>query len=116
MQKYFLLISMFYISLSYAHVVEYEFDIDYKTVRYAGKKQKAMAINDQVPAPTITAKVGDTLRVTFHNNMNVDTSIHWHGILLPNDQDGVPYLTTPPIKAYSSFTYEYPVIHLFLNK
>ena len=43
--------------------------------------------------------------------MAVESSIHWHGVLLPNDQDGVPYLTTPPIKPGTSFTYEFPVIH-----
>ena len=92
-------------------LVEYDLTINYKTVNYTGKNRKAMVINNQIPAPTIEATVGDTLRVTFHNNMDVETSVHWHGILLPNDQDGVPYLTTPPIKAHSSLTYEYPITH-----
>lgn len=94
-----------------AKLVEYELFIDHLMVNYTGKQKRAMAISGQIPAPTIQATVGDMLRVTFHNNMSVDTSIHWHGILLPNDQDGVPYLTTPPIKAHSSFTYEFPIIH-----
>lgn len=94
-----------------AKLVEYDLTIDYLDVDYTGNKIRAMAINGQIPAPRIEAQIGDTLRVTFHNKMDVDTSIHWHGILLPNEQDGVPYLTTPPIKAHSSLTYEYPIIH-----
>ena len=57
-----------------------------------------MTVGGMIPAPTIEATEGDILKVTFHNKMDVDTSIHWHGILLPNDQDGVPYVTTLPIR------------------
>jgi FtsP/CotA-like multicopper oxidase with cupredoxin domain len=96
---------------AWAKVVEYSFNVDYKTVNFTGNNIQAMAVGGSIPAPTIEATVGDTLRVTFHNKMAVETSVHWHGILLPNDQDGVPYLTTPPIKAGTSFTFEYPVIH-----
>lgn len=92
-----------------AKTVEYSFGINYKTVNYSGKLATAMTIDNQVPGPTIEAHVGDTLRVTFHNKMNVETSIHWHGILLPNDQDGVPYITTPPIKKQSSLTYQFNI-------
>ena len=106
-----LILSIFIPTTIVSKLVEYDLTIDYKTVNYTGKNKRAMAINNQIPAPTIKATVGDTLRVTFHNNMNIETSIHWHGILLPNDQDGVPYLTTPPIKAHSSLTYEYPITH-----
>lgn len=106
-----LILSMIIPTTIVSKLVEYDLTIDYKTVNYTGKHKRAMAINNQIPAPTIEATVGDTLRVTFHNNMDVETSIHWHGILLPNDQDGVPYLTTPPIKAHSSLTYEYPITH-----
>jgi FtsP/CotA-like multicopper oxidase with cupredoxin domain len=95
----------------YADIVSYNFDVNYKEINMTGEPAMAMSINDQIPAPTIEAKVGDTLKVTFNNHMDVETSVHWHGILLPNDQDGVPYLTTPPIKAGSSFTYEFPVTH-----
>lgn len=93
-----------------AELVEYEIEIDYQTVNFTGKEVQAMTIGGTIPGTVIEAHEGDTLRVTFHNRMDVETSIHWHGILLPNDQDGVPYLTTMPIHAHSSFTYEYPVI------
>jgi FtsP/CotA-like multicopper oxidase with cupredoxin domain len=95
----------------YAELVSYVFDVDYKEVNITGKSVMAMSINNQIPAPNIEATVGDTLRVTINNHLDVETSVHWHGILLPNDQDGVPYLTTPPVKPKSSFTFEFPVIH-----
>ena len=98
-------------AMAEAKLVEYEFDINYKTVNFSGEDVQAMSVGGSIPAPTIEATVGDTLRVTFHNKMDVESSIHWHGVLLPNDQDGVPYLTTSPIRAGKSFTYEYPIIH-----
>ena len=91
-------------------LVEYAFDIDYATVNYTGRDVTAMAVGGTIPAPLIEASVGDTLRVTFTNRMDVPSSIHWHGILLPNDQDGVPYLNSPPIEAGGSLTYEFPVV------
>lgn len=110
--KFLLCLLIFFISpLVHAKVVRYELTIHNKTVNYTGKKAEAIAINNQIPAPLISATVGDILEVAVENKMNEDSSIHWHGILLPNDQDGVPYLTTPPIKANSSLTYRFKVKH-----
>ena len=94
-----------------ARLVEYVFDIDKITVDFTGEPAQALAVGGQIPAPTIEATVGDTLRVTFHNKLDEESSVHWHGVLLPNDQDGVPWLTTQPIGAGASFTYEYQVTH-----
>ena len=94
-----------------AEVVSYEFDIDYREINVTGEQAIALVIDGSIPGPTIQADLNDTLRVTFNNRMDVETSIHWHGVLLPNDQDGVPYLTTPPIEAGGSLTFEYPVTH-----
>jgi len=93
-----------------AKTVEYDIDINYETVNFTGKDVEAMTLDGQIPGPTITATEGDVLQVTFNNKMDVHTSIHWHGILLPNDQDGVPYVTTMPIRANASFTYSFPII------
>ena len=98
-------------NISEAEVVNYEFDIDYRAINVTGKTITALVIDGNIPGPTIQANLDDTLRITFNNRMEVETSIHWHGVLLPNDQDGVPYLTTPPIAAGSSLTFEYPVTH-----
>jgi len=92
-----------------AKIVEYHFDIDKITVNITRKSVEGLAIGGQIPAPTISATVGDTLVVTFTNKMNEETSVHWHGILLPNDQDGVPYLTTKPIKGKKTFTYRFKI-------
>ena len=94
-----------------AATVSYEFDIDYREINVTGNAVTALVIDGSIPGPTIEANLNDTLKITFNNRMDVDTSIHWHGVLLPNDQDGVPYLTTPPIAAGGSLTFEYPVTH-----
>ena len=94
-----------------AKTVQYKLKIHEKTVNFTGKDITALGINDQIPAPTIEATVGDTLEVTVENTLDEDSSIHWHGLLLPNDQDGVPYLTTQPIKAHSVFKYKFKVRH-----
>jgi len=94
-----------------AALVEYAFDIDPISVQFSGKPAQALAVGGRIPAPTIEAAVGDTLRVTFHNRLDEESSVHWHGILLPNDQDGVPWLTTQPIAPGTSFTYQYKVTH-----
>ncbi len=107
---FILILSFCMFSISYGKLVEYNLDIDYKIVNFANKNIKTLAINNQIPAPLIKAREGDILRVTFNNKLDEETSIHWHGILLPNDQDGVPYLTTMPIRAHTSFTYEFPII------
>lgn len=94
-----------------AEVREYNLEIDHKTVNYSGKEKSAMSINDSIPGPTLYFKEGDTARINVENNMDMNTSIHWHGLLLPNREDGVPYLTTPPIKPGTTYTYEFPIKH-----
>lgn len=106
----FLLVLLCVSRTLHAKTVEHDIDIDYKTVNFTGKDVQAMAVGGTIPSPTIEATVGDLLKVTFHNRMDVDTSIHWHGIILPNDQDGVPYVTTMPIRAGGSLYYEYPIV------
>jgi FtsP/CotA-like multicopper oxidase with cupredoxin domain len=97
--------------ISYAEVREYNLTISYKYVNITGRDVKAMTINDSIPGPTLRFKDGDTARIHVRNEMDVETSIHWHGILLPNLQDGVPYVTTPPIMPGTTFTYEFPIKH-----
>jgi len=97
-------------TFSFSKLVEYEVDIAYTEVNFTGNPVKAMTLNGGIPGPTLEFTEGDILRVTFNNYMDVETSIHWHGLLVPNDQDGVPYLNTPPILPGTSFTYEIPLI------
>lgn len=94
----------------YSEVKEYNLEIDYKIVAYTGKAVEAMAINDSIPGPVLKFTEGDTAKINVKNSMFVETSIHWHGILLPNREDGVPYLTTPPIKPGETYTFNFDII------
>ncbi len=91
-------------------VVEYHLTIQDTIVNYTGKSKKAIAINGQIPGPTIYFQEGDTAIIHVHNQLKTETSTHWHGILLPNEQDGVSYLTTAPIKPNTSHTFKFPII------
>lgn len=74
-----------------------------------GKKMRAFAYNNQVPGPQIRCREGDRVRVVLKNEMAESTVIHFHGLEVPIDQDGVPFITQPPVKTGESFTYEFTV-------
>jgi CopA family copper-resistance protein len=98
-------------STSYAKVIEYQLSVNEQKVNISGKEVIGLSLNNSIPGPTLKATVGDTLRVEVTNNLDIDTSIHWHGVLVPNNMDGVPYVNGPPIKAGETFTYEFPIKH-----
>ncbi len=79
-------------------------------VKYTGRTANAVAINGSIPGPTLEFTEGDTAEIHVHNLMHMETSIHWHGLLLHNYQDGVPYLTTAAIKGHSTLVYAFPII------
>jgi len=72
-----------------------------------GKPVQAMMYNGRVPGPEIRVIEGDKVRVVCTNQMAQSTSIHFHGALVPNTMDGVPFITQEPIKTGESFTYEF---------
>lgn len=72
-----------------------------------GKNVRAFTYNGTVPGPEIRVTEGDNVRIVTHNEMDQSTSIHWHGVIVPNDMDGVPFLTQPLIKPGETFTYEF---------
>jgi FtsP/CotA-like multicopper oxidase with cupredoxin domain len=72
-----------------------------------GKPLRVWAYNGQVPGPTLRVKLGETVRVKFTNKLPQDTTIHWHGVRLPNAMDGVPYVTQPPVPPGGTFVYEF---------
>jgi FtsP/CotA-like multicopper oxidase with cupredoxin domain len=74
-----------------------------------GKRVKAWAYNGQVPGPQIRVREGDRVRVIVKNELPESTAVHFHGVEVPNDQDGVPFITQPPIKPGESYTYEFTV-------
>ncbi len=90
--------------------VEYDLYVTDTMVNFTGKQRHAIAINGQIPAPILEFTEGDTAIIRVHNLMKMETSIHWHGLLLPNKEDGVPYLTTSPVEAGKTYTFTFPLI------
>ncbi len=80
---------------------------EYETEIFDGYKTKVWAYNGTVPGPEIRIKLGDTVRINFKNNLPQSTTIHFHGVRVPNAMDGVPGVTQPPIKPGESFVYEF---------
>jgi CopA family copper-resistance protein len=79
-------------------------------VRVDGKVSRAIGINGTVPGPLIRLKEGQPARLRVTNTLDEDSSIHWHGLLVPFPMDGVPGISFPGIKPHSAFDYEFPVV------
>lgn len=91
-------------------VVRYDLYVADTTVNFTGKERRAVAVNGQIPMPTLTFTQGDTAEIVVHNRLKEGTSLHWHGVFLPNPEDGVPWLTQKPIAPGETFIYRFPVI------
>lgn len=91
-------------------VQRYELTISDTLVNFSGKDRRAIAVNGQIPMPTLTFTEGDTAEIVVHNKLKESTSLHWHGVFLPNQEDGVPYLTQKPIEPMTTHTYRFAVI------
>ncbi|MGH2397181.1 MAG: multicopper oxidase domain-containing protein [bacterium] len=86
------------------------FELTAKAVQWEvkpGSRIEAFAYNGVVPGPIIRVRQGDRLRVILKNELPESTAIHWHGVMVPNKMDGVPYVTQPPIKSGQTFVYEF---------
>lgn len=92
------------------NIVRYDLYVRDTIVNYSGKEKRAIAVNGQIPMPTLTFTEGDIAEVYVHNELNEDTSLHWHGLFLPNKEDGVPNLTQMPIKPGTTHKYTFPII------
>lgn len=79
------------------------------TLDVNGKPARSVSVNGTVPAPLLRLKQGQKLRLTVENALDEDTSIHWHGLLVPFQMDGVPGVSFPGIKPRSSFTYAFTI-------
>lgn len=90
--------------------VRYDLYVKDTLVNFTGKTKRAIAVNGQIPMPTLTFTEGDTAEIYVHNEMDEETSLHWHGLFLPNKEDGVPNLTQMPIKPHSTHVYKFPII------
>ncbi|SEJ35729.1 copper-resistance protein, CopA family [Sphingomonas sp. OV641] len=83
--------------------------IAHQTMVIDGRRSHAIGINGSVPAPLIRLREGQNVRLHVENALDEDSSIHWHGLILPFHMDGVPGVSFPGIKPRSTFTYEFPV-------
>ena len=89
---------------------EFDLYVSKKPVIVDGKSSMATLINDSLPAPTLKMQEGDTVTIRVHNQMNESTSIHWHGLLVPFEMDGVPGISFDGIPANSTFTYTFKLV------
>lgn len=111
-----LLTSVFFIVLetkanqTTADTAVYTLTLKQEMISKSGKPIPSMTVNEGIPGPTLTFQEGGYAVIYVKNEMDVETSVHWHGILLPNFFDGVPYLNTPPIKPGETQKYEFPLI------
>lgn len=93
-----------------ARTVRYDLFIRDTIVNFTGKNKRAISVNGQIPMPTLIFTEGDTAEIYVHNELDEETSMHWHGIFLPNKYDGVPNLTQMPIKAHTTHLYKFPIV------
>lgn len=97
-------------SIKEGKVVRYDLYVKDTIVNYGGKPKRAIAVNGQIPMPTLTFTEGDTAEIVIHNLLDEETALHWHGVWLPNKEDGVPWLTQKPIQPGSTYTYSFPIM------
>lgn len=90
--------------------VEYDLFVSDTIVNFSGKEKRAISVNGQIPMPTLEFTEGDTAVIRVHNELKESTSLHWHGLWLPNREDGVPLLTQMPIEPGTTYTYSFPII------
>lgn len=93
-----------------AKTVRYDLYVRDTIVNIGNKPTRAIAVNGQIPMPTLTFTEGDTAEIYVHNELKESTSLHWHGLFLPNKEDGVPYLTQMPIEPGTTHKYTFPII------
>lgn len=90
-------------------IKEYNLTIEENKMTLGSVSANAMTINGSIPGPVLEFEEGDLAIIKVTNKMDEETSVHWHGLILPNFYDGVPYLTTPPIEPGTTFQYRIPI-------
>lgn len=109
--KYILIFFLIAFQLKAQKVVRYDLHVRDTVVNFSGKEKRAIAVNGQIPMPTLTFTEGDIAEIYVHNELKKETtSMHWHGLFLPNKEDGVPYLTQMPIEPGTTHKYTFPII------
>ncbi|HEY5646775.1 MAG TPA: copper resistance system multicopper oxidase, partial [Pseudomonadales bacterium] len=88
----------------------FDLSIAHHPRRIDGRTGHAVLVNGELPAPLLRWREGDVVTLNVTNELNEDTSIHWHGILLPFQMDGVPGVSFPGIRPGETFTYQFPLV------
>ncbi|MBI1182134.1 MAG: copper resistance system multicopper oxidase [Alphaproteobacteria bacterium] len=88
---------------------DFDLVIDHAPLLVDGRGTRAVAVNGTVPGPLLRWREGDEITLRVTNRLHTDTSIHWHGILVPFQMDGVPGVSFPGIRPGETFTYRFPV-------
>lgn len=83
--------------------------VGYQAVNFSGKDRIATTVNGQLPGPLLRMREGDTVSIRVHNHLQQDTSIHWHGLLVPYQMDGVPGISFEGIKPAQVFSYQFMI-------
>ena len=86
-----------------------DLEIGHARVNFTGTERTAITVNGSLPAPLLQWREGDTVRIRVRNTLAEDASIHWHGLILPANMDGVPGLSFDGIPAGGSYLYEFPL-------
>ena len=102
-------IFLIFFSLS-AMAETYNLSVDIVTLDTGKFKRQAIGYNGATPGPTLRFKEGENVTINVTNNLDVTTSIHWHGLILPYNQDGVPNISYAGIKPGETFTYNFPIV------
>ncbi|WP_184187564.1 multicopper oxidase domain-containing protein [Chryseobacterium defluvii] len=89
--------------------IRYDLYVKDTIVNFTGKNRRAIAVNGKLQAPTLYFTEGDTAEIYLHNMLKENTGFHWHGVILPNEHDGVPYLTTKPVKPGETHLYKFKI-------
>ena len=76
----------------------------------SGIKTRVWAYNNALPGPLLRFKKGERARVVVDNTLPVPTAVHWHGVRVPNEMDGVPFVTQAPINPGERFSYDFPLV------
>ncbi|WP_430613275.1 multicopper oxidase family protein [Flavobacterium sp. JP2137] len=110
-QRLLLVLTVFLFSFvaSAQKTVTYDLYVKDTLVNFGGKLKRAIAVNGQIPMPTLRFVEGDSAVIRVHNQLQEMTSLHWHGMLVPNEQDGVPYLTSTPVAVGKTKTYNFKI-------
>src|SRR5215216_3565 len=85
-------------------------NIDYKPVHYTTRTARAIAVNNQIPGPTLHVTEGDEVTIHVFNHLKEKTTIHWHGILLPWQMDGVMGVSQKGIEPGDQFSYRFKLL------